>query len=155
MDLSQYILPLFLFFEVLLLLLLYRFVLRRWIIEHWEEKIQEDEGNWLIDILSPAINRITDNILDNAPDAILSTLKNEMLSNSGTITRVSKANPDDQMEVGLEMAEHFLQELGLKKPGVIMTLRTGQQLLNLYKNKVSNSGTVEDVSHFPTGSELF
>jgi hypothetical protein len=155
MDVSDYIIPLFLFVEILIILLLYRFVLRRWIIEHWEEKIQEDEGNWLIDILSPAINNITDTILDNAPDAILSTLKNEMLSNTGTMTRVSKANPDNEMEVGLEMAEHFLQELGLKKPGVIMTLRAGQGILNLYKNKVSNNATDEDVSHFPTGSELF
>ena len=109
MEIYDYI-PFILFFlaEIALLLCLYRYLLRGWIIEHWEDKIREDEGNWLIDILSPAITSITDNILELAPDAVLKVLKHELLSNTGTLTRVSKANPNDTQEVGLEMAEMAL-----------------------------------------------
>lgn len=37
---------------------MYRFLLRKWIIEHWEEKIRSEQGNWLIEILEPAIEEI-------------------------------------------------------------------------------------------------
>ena len=109
MDLSDYVLPLFFLTEIILLLLLYRFVLRGWIIQHWEDKIREDEGNWLVDLLQPAINEICDTVLSTAPSLVLDTLKNELLSNQGNLTRVSKANPDDEQEVGMEMAEMFLK----------------------------------------------
>lgn len=152
MDIYAYI-PFILFFacEVLLLLALYRYLLRGWIIEHWEDKIREDEGNWLIDILNPAITRITDNILESAPDAVISILKHELLANTGNLTRISKANPDNPEEAGLEMAEMVLKEMGIKKPGVVMTLRLGQQLLNLYNNK---KGQETQGSVLPIGEEV-
>ena len=37
---------------------MYRFLLRKWIIEHWEEKIRSEQGEWLIEILEPAIEEI-------------------------------------------------------------------------------------------------
>ena len=113
MEIYDY-LPFIIFFacEIALLLCLYRFLLRGWIIES-----------------------ITDNILELAPDAVLKVLKHELLANTGNLTRVSHADPNNTTEVGLEMAEMALKELGIKKPGVIMTMRMGQQLLNLYNNK--------------------
>ena len=154
MELSDYVLPLFFLTEVILLLLLYRFVLRGWIIQHWEDKIREDEGNWLVDLLQPAINEICDTVLSTAPSLVLDTLKNELLSNQGNLTRVSKANPDDEQEVGMEMAEMFLKELGIKKPGVIMTLRAGKGLLDMYKNKKQGQ-TTEATTSLPVGKGLF
>ena len=153
MEIYDY-LPFVLFFlaEIALLLCLYRYLLRGWIIEHWEDKIREDEGNWLIDILSPALQSVTDSILESAPDAVLKVLKHELLANTGTLTRVSKANPNDTQEVGLEMAEMALQELGIKKPGVIMSLRMGKQLLNLYNGKKEQE---DQGSSLPTGDNLF
>ena len=154
MDIYAYI-PFLLFFlcEILLLLALYRYLLRGWIIEHWEDKIREDEGNWLLDLLSPAINEICDTVLDTAPSLVLDTLKGELLSNQGNLARVSKANPDDEQEVGLEMAEMFLKELGIKKPSVIMTLRAGKGLLDLYKSK--GKGQEEVNTSLPVGKGLF
>ena len=154
MELSDYVLPLFFLTEIILLLLLYRFVLRGWIIQHWEDKIREDEGNWLVDLLQPAINEICDTVLSTAPSLVLDTLKNELLSNQGNLTRVSKANPDDEQEVGMEMAEMFLKELGIKKPGVIMTLRAGKGLLDMYKNK-KQGHTTEATTSLPVGKGLF
>ena len=154
MELSDYVLPLFFLTEIILLLFLYRFVLRGWIIQHWEDKIREDEGNWLVDLLQPAINEICDTVLSTAPSLVLDTLKNELLSNQGNLTRVSKANPDDEQEVGMEMAEMFLKELGIKKPGVIMTLRAGKGLLDMYKNKKQGQ-TTEATTSLPVGKGLF
>ena len=46
MELTQFVIPLFVALEVALILLLYRYVLRDWIIAKWEEKM--DEEGWLI-----------------------------------------------------------------------------------------------------------
>ena len=156
MDFYAYI-PFILFFtaEIILLLCLYRFVLRGWIIEHWEDKIREDEGNWLIDILKPAIDEICEVVLTNAPSLVLDTLKHELLSNQGTLTRISKADPENNEEVGLEMAEMFLKELGLKNPSVIMTLRAGKGLLDMYNTKVKGSGADNSTTSLLTGKDLF
>jgi hypothetical protein len=48
--------------EVVLILGLYRFLLRQWIIQHWEEKL--DEEGWLIIRLEPVIDEIEDRMHD-------------------------------------------------------------------------------------------
>jgi len=154
MDITNYVIPLFFLAEIILLLVLYRYVLRGWIIEHWEDKIREDEGNWLIDLLQPAINEICDTVLTSAPALVLDTLKHELLSNQGTLTRVSKADPNNEQEVGIEMAEMALQSLGIKKPGAIMTIRMGKTLLDMYNSK--NKGQqAEQGTSLAVGKDLF
>jgi len=44
--------------EIFIILGLYRFVFRAWIVDHWEKKIAEDE--WLIVNLEPVIDEIED-----------------------------------------------------------------------------------------------
>ena len=44
--------------EVILILGLYRFLLRQWIIQHWEEKL--DEEGWLLIRLEPVVDEIED-----------------------------------------------------------------------------------------------
>jgi len=44
--------------EIALILLMYRFMLRQWIVEHWDEKLQEE--GWLIFRLEPVIDEIED-----------------------------------------------------------------------------------------------
>ena len=44
--------------EIIIILLLYKFVFRQMIVTHWEEKIAEDE--WLIINLKPVIDEIED-----------------------------------------------------------------------------------------------
>jgi len=151
------LIPFILFFtaEILLLLGLYRYLLRGWIIEHWEDKIREDEGNWLIDILKPAIDEICEVVLTSAPPLVIDTLKHELLSNQGTLTRMSKADPNNEQEVGMEMAEMFLKELGLKNPSVIMTLRAGKGLLDMYNQKVKGQGAENSTTSLPVGKDLF
>ena len=58
MALADFVIPIFVAFEVMLILVLYRYVLRDWIIEKWEEKLDED--GWLIIKLNPVIDEIED-----------------------------------------------------------------------------------------------
>jgi hypothetical protein len=62
MELTQFVIPLFVALEVALILLLYRYVLRDWIIAKWEEKM--DEEGWLILKLEPVIDEIEDRMHD-------------------------------------------------------------------------------------------
>jgi len=62
MALVDFVIPIFVAFEVMLILVLYRYVLRDWIIEKWEEKLDED--GWLIIKLNPVIDEIEDRMHD-------------------------------------------------------------------------------------------
>ena len=62
MELTQFVIPLFVALEVVLILALYRYVLRDWIIAKWEEKM--DEEGWLILKLEPVIDEIEDRMHD-------------------------------------------------------------------------------------------
>ena len=44
--------------EIIIILALYRFLLRDWVIDKWEEKIEEE--GWLVVKLDPVINEIED-----------------------------------------------------------------------------------------------
>ena len=55
MELSQ-IVPLLFAGEILVILALYRWILRDWIVNKWEEKLKEE--GYLIDILDPVITEI-------------------------------------------------------------------------------------------------
>ncbi len=44
--------------EIAIILIMYRFMLRQWIVAHWDEKLQEE--GWLIFRLEPVIDEIED-----------------------------------------------------------------------------------------------
>ena len=62
MILTDFIIPIFVAFELLLILVLYRYVLRDWIIEKWEEKL--DEEGWLLIKLNPVVDEIEERMHD-------------------------------------------------------------------------------------------
>ena len=55
MELTQ-IVPLLFAGEIAIILIMYRFILRGWIIDKWEEKLKED--GWLVEMLEPVIIEI-------------------------------------------------------------------------------------------------
>ena len=46
--------------EILIILILYRFVLRQWVVAEWEKKFEEE--NWLVTNLEPVIDEIEDRV---------------------------------------------------------------------------------------------
>ena len=62
MEWTQFVLPAFVAVEILIILALYRYILRDWIIQKWEEKM--DEEGWLVIRLEPVIDEIEDRMHD-------------------------------------------------------------------------------------------
>ena len=74
MELSQ-IVPLLFAGEILVILALYRWILRDWIVNKWEEKLREE--GYLIEILDPVIAEIessTEESLQNFQRSFIGTL---------------------------------------------------------------------------------
>ena len=88
MEVTQFIIPLFVAFEIIIILALYRFVLRDWIIEKWEQKM--DEEGWLVIRLEPVINEIEDRMHEK-----LQAFQDSFFGSVGAMTK--KAQSIDPM----------------------------------------------------------
>jgi len=140
--------------EVGIILGLYRFVLREWIVSHWENKITSDNGLWLKELLSPVTDEVCENILTLAPRMVVDTIKGELLSAQGNLTRVSRPDESNEMEVGLSMAEGLLKELGLKNPNIIMVARLAKSLLGRLAPDESQIEPSNAITKVKIGQEL-
>ena len=69
--------------EIFLILFLYRFLLRQWIINHWDEKLQEE--GWLIVRLDPVIDEIEDRMHDK-----LEQFQQSFFGSVGAMTQKAK-----------------------------------------------------------------
>ena len=89
MEVTDFIIPLFVAFEVVIILALYRYVLRDWIIQKWEEKM--DEEGWLVIRLEPVIDEIEDRVHDK-----LQSFQDSFFGSVGAMTK--KAQNLDPMK---------------------------------------------------------
>ena len=80
MELTQFVIPLFVALEVVLILALYRYVLRDWIIQKWEEKMMEE--GWLVLRLEPVIDEIEDRMHDK-----LQSFQDSFFGSVGAMTK--------------------------------------------------------------------
>ena len=86
---------LILFFgEIVIILALYRFILRQWVVAEWEQKFEDHE--WLVDRLSPVIDEIDDRMHDK-----LEQFQSSFFGSVGSMTK--KAQGLDPMN-GLRKA---------------------------------------------------
>jgi hypothetical protein len=80
---------LILFFgEIIIILVLYRFVLRQWVVAEWESKFDED--TWLVDRLEPVIDEIDNRVHDK-----LQAFQDSFFGSVGAMTK--KAQELDPM----------------------------------------------------------
>jgi len=82
MELTQ-IIPILFIGEILTLLLLYRFVLREWIVDTWEKKLKSE--GYLIDILEPVIAEI-----ENSTEESLMNFQRSFIGTLGKMTSEAK-----------------------------------------------------------------
>jgi len=80
MEWTQFVLPAFVAIEILIILALYRYILRDWIIQKWEEKM--DEEGWLVIRLEPVIDEIEDRMHDK-----LEAFQNSFFGSVGAMTK--------------------------------------------------------------------
>ena len=83
MEVTDFVIPLFVALEVALILILYRYVLRDWIIAKWEEKM--DEEGWLVIRLEPVIDEIEDRMHDK-----LQNFQDSFFGSVGAMTKKAK-----------------------------------------------------------------
>ena len=98
MELTQFVIPLFVALEVVLILALYRYVLRDWIIQKWEEKMMEE--GWLVLRLEPVIDEIEDRMhekLQNFQDSFFGSVgaMTKRAQNLDPMKNVRKAAKDN------------------------------------------------------------
>ena len=77
------IIPLLFIGEILTLLLLYRFVLRQWIVDTWETKLKTE--GYLIEILEPVIAEI-----ENSTEESLMNFQRSFIGTLGKMTSEAK-----------------------------------------------------------------
>ena len=77
------IIPLLFIGEILTLLLLYRFVLRQWIVDTWETKLKTE--GYLIEILDPVIAEI-----ENSTEESLMNFQRSFIGTLGKMTSEAK-----------------------------------------------------------------
>ena len=69
--------------EIIIILALYRFLLRDWVIQKWEEKIEEE--GWLLVKLDPVIEEIEDRVHDK-----LQQFQDAFFGSVGAMTKKAK-----------------------------------------------------------------
>ena len=114
MELTQYVIPLFVALEVALILALYRYVLRDWIIQKWEEKMEEE--GWLVLRLDPVINEIEDRMHDK-----LEQFQSSFFGSIGAMTkRAQNLDPSKNIRKAAKDGDvmSLLVEYALNKSGV-------------------------------------
>jgi len=88
MELTQFVIPAIVALEILIILALYRFILRDWIIQKWEAKM--DEEGWLVIRLEPVIDEIEDRMHEK-----LQAFQDSFFGSVGAMTK--KAQSIDPM----------------------------------------------------------
>ena len=114
MELTQFVIPLFVALEVALILALYRYVLRDWIIQKWEEKMEEE--GWLVLRLDPVINEIEDRMHDK-----LEQFQSSFFGSIGAMTkRAQNLDPSKNIRKAAKDGDvmSLLVEYALNKSGV-------------------------------------
>ena len=142
MELTQYVIPLFVALEVALILALYRYVLRDWIIQKWEEKM--DEEGWLVIRLDPVINEIEDRMHDK-----LEQFQSSFFGSVGAMTkRAKELDPMNNIRKSAKEGDwlSLLVEYGANKAG-LGGLADLQSLNTAEKEGVNSPKTAENTDY--------
>ena len=142
MQLTQFVIPLFVALEVALILALYRYVLRDWIIQKWEEKM--DEEGWLVIRLDPVINEIEDRMHDK-----LEQFQSSFFGSVGAMTkRAKELDPMNNIRKSAKEGDwlSLLVEYGANKAG-LGALTDLQSLNTAEKEGVNSPKTAENTNY--------
>ena len=120
--------------EIIIILLLYRFLLRDWVIAKWEEKIEEE--GWLLVKLDPVIDEIEDRVHDK-----LQNFQDSFFGSVGAMTKKAKAlDPMNNVRKAAANGDwmSLMVEYAANKAGL------GQILGNETPDRVINEGETRD-----------
>jgi len=122
--------------------------------EKWEEKMKEDDGTFLLDILAPVIDETVFRILDSAPKELTKVLKGELLASQGSLTRAvlhDQGEPADMM-IGISTA--IFEQLGWKNVNPLMAVKLSSILSGILE-KVGETNEKPVEYDIPVGADIF
>jgi len=140
--------------EIGILYLMYSHVFAKMNAEKWEEKVREDDGTFLLDILAPVIDETVFRILDSAPKELTKVLKGELLASQGSLSRAimhDQGQPADMM-VGISTA--IFEQLGWKNVNPLMALKLSSILSGILE-KVGETNETSVEYDIPTGADIY
>jgi len=140
--------------EVGVLLWLYKNVLSRWNADRWEEKVTQDKGLWLVNILEPVIEEVVVRILDTAPKELTKVLKGEILASQGSLSRAVMADNQSPEDMILGLSTSILQSLGYKNPNPLMAAKLASVIGNVAV-KLNGPEVKPTITDLPTGADVF
>jgi len=129
MELSQ-IIPLLFIGEIAIILILYRFVLREWIVDTWEKKLKSE--GYLIDILEPVIAEI-----ENSTEESLMNFQRSFIGTLGKMTsEAKKLDPMNDLRKAAKngdwtslLLEYVANKSGLSNSLPLPKLETSKKLV--------------------------
>ena len=129
MELTQ-IIPLLFICEIAIILILYRFVLREWIVDTWEKKLKTE--GYLIEILEPVIAEI-----ETSTEESLATFQRSFIGVLGKMTsEAKKLDPMNNLRKAAKdgdwtsmLLEYVTNKSGLSNLQVENKLETSTELV--------------------------
>ena len=100
--------------EIFIILALYRFILRQWVVAEWEQKF--DDHEWLVERLTPVIDEIDDRMHDKLQD-----FQSSFFGSVGSMTKKASAlNPLDNLRKAAKSGDwaSMLVEYASNKAGI-------------------------------------
>ena len=140
--------------EIGVLYFCYKYIFANMNAEKWEEKMKEDDGTFLLDILAPVIDETVFRILDSAPKELTKVLKGELLASQGSLTRAilhDEGQPADMM-IGISTA--IFEQLGWKNVNPLMAVKLSSILSGILE-KVGETSEKPVEYDIPVGADIF
>jgi len=140
--------------EIGVLYFCYKYIFAKMNAEKWEEKVRQDDGSFLLDILSPVVDEVVDRILESAPKELTRVLKGELLASQGSLSRAvlhENGEPADMM-IGVSTA--ILEQLGYRKPSPLLATKLASILGGLV-GKLTEDDEKPQEYDIPVGADIF
>ena len=129
--------------EVALLFIFYKYYFAEYNAKRWQQKAEET--GFLEELLSPVINLVVDNV----SNSVLESLKYELLSAQGTLSRsaISSIDSSNPQEALMGISESLLKSMNYKNPNPLITMKLAQGLGTIITN-------LQDSKQGPNGAPI-
>jgi len=140
--------------EIGILYFCYKYIFAKMNAEKWEEKVREDDGSFLLDILDPVISATATRILETMPKELTKVLKGELLASQGSLSRAVLHDQGEPADMMMGLSTGILEQLGYKNVSPIMALKLSSILSGIVGKLGETEETATELA-VPIGEAVF